>query len=436
MNTAPKEVLSCLPGLDGGDADALIALRSSSGADLDQHRLGAGALTQAKAIGISNFITTKTKRFSADIVAASGDGRGFKRLRCVFDMTGTVPKMLYSKDLTHLGWPLDPQILEDLRQGRVPAVQSTPFQQGSSTGTKSAVGRIELMAKTVLGIAFGPGLIQVAELSYDAASARLLRAADFLLTGGDTLDKPLELGKKFGAFLKDKKFSAKQAIAGLPTQWLMLKEKNVPAMNAENLAGVLRLQAERDFSLEPTDLILDYAAGESDGKSARALLLTATLRDRVEHIAAVLKTAGLTARVLTSSALALATASYAGTLVSVGRVRRGNGRARERQRVRAVRARVFDLRSTALGRARCRRRPPHASRCAPPIPPRPSDCGTARTSTPMHDRRVGARARRARHARSINSPAWTRRQNVPNAQRFGHAAALARLAKNRPTPPR
>lgn len=137
VNTAPKEVLSCLPGLDASDADALIALRSSSGADLTSVAWVLTALTQAKAVGISNFITVKTKRFSADIVAASGDGRGFKRLRCVFDVSGTVPKILYSKDMTHLGWPLDPQILSDLRVGRAPASQATPFS-GNSQGPQSS----------------------------------------------------------------------------------------------------------------------------------------------------------------------------------------------------------------------------------------------------------------------------------------------------------
>ena len=136
------------------------------------------------------------------------------------------------------------------------------------------------MAKSVLGMAFGPGLIQVAEITVDAKSVKAARAADFVFSEGDTLDKPLELGKKFSAFLKENKFSAKQVVAGLPTQWLMVKTKTVPAMAAGNLAGMLRLQAERDFSIEPNDLVIDYVFGEMDrATGAVAPPLAARRRD-------------------------------------------------------------------------------------------------------------------------------------------------------------
>ncbi|MEI6232787.1 MAG: hypothetical protein WCT04_07035 [Planctomycetota bacterium] len=176
------------------------------------------------------------------------------------------------------------------------------------------------MAKSALGIAVGPGFIHVAEVSFDIAATSLVRVAAFTFSDGDTLDKPVELGKKFDAFLKENKFTAKRAVAGLPTQWLMLKMKTVPTMSAENLAGMLRLQAERDFSLDPNDLVLDYITGESESSEggSRSLLLTAALNTRVEQIRAVLKTAGLNAVALTSSALTLASACSSGTVFCVG----------------------------------------------------------------------------------------------------------------------
>ena len=177
------------------------------------------------------------------------------------------------------------------------------------------------MAKSVLGMAFGPGLIQVAEVAVDAKTVKAARAADFIFSEGDTLDKPLELGKKFSAFLKENKFSAKHVVAGLPTQWLMLKTKTVPTMTAGNLAGMLRLQAERDFSIEPNDLVIDYVFGEMDRASAaaaRPLLLAAAMRTRVEQIRALLKAANLAPLALTSSALSLAVGTFAGSVISVG----------------------------------------------------------------------------------------------------------------------
>ncbi|MEI6232786.1 MAG: type II secretion system protein GspK [Planctomycetota bacterium] len=139
INTAPKEVLQCLPGMAEGDGDALIARRTSSGTDLTNVAWVLDTLSAPKALTISNYITAKSKRFSADIVAVSGDGRGFKRMRCVFDASGTVPKVLYCKDMSHLGWPLDPGILEDLRAGKAvtPGTQTSPLQQNSQKSNTS-----------------------------------------------------------------------------------------------------------------------------------------------------------------------------------------------------------------------------------------------------------------------------------------------------------
>ena len=160
--TAPKEVLMCLPGLEDSDASALIAKRislgalsssstsASGGAGLSNSRLSSAmsssplssglssgltgssvsatadlynpwwvvqAITPQKAAGIGGRITTRTSRYSADIVSVSGNGRSFRRCRIVVDAQKT-PKIIYRQDLTHLGWPLAPEILTALRSGK------------------------------------------------------------------------------------------------------------------------------------------------------------------------------------------------------------------------------------------------------------------------------------------------------------------------------
>src|SRR5207237_94640 len=99
-------------------------------------------------------------------------------------------------------------------------------------------------------------------------------------------------------------------------------EKTVPPLSAENLAGMLRLQAERDFSLEPENLSADYCAGErreGDGSpGSLAVLVVAALRERVEQISIMLKSAGVWVRAVTSSALALSSALGKETLLSAG----------------------------------------------------------------------------------------------------------------------
>lgn len=286
------------------------------------------------------------------------------------------------------------------------------------------------MAKLVLGIAFGPGLIQVAELAFDAKSAKLLRAAEFVFTDGDSLDKPVELGKKFAAFLKQNKFGAKQAVAGLPTQWLMLKEKTAPAMSAENLAGMLRLQAERDFSLEPTDLVLDYVAGdaaEADGKGARPLLLAAAMSARIGHIATVLKTAGLSVRTLAASSLELSLASYAGTVLSAGPfgaelhlLSRGN------LVTPCVLASSISEDGAWIASATAEGRRALGMRAADPSAPVGLWNGAHIGAGNIADLANGLGA----PIRALSQFAGVDASAVPDAQRFGHATALARLGKS------
>ncbi|HRU07203.1 MAG TPA: type II secretion system protein GspK, partial [Candidatus Brocadiia bacterium] len=91
VNTAPKKILMCLPGLEESGADALISARQAEGADLTSVAWVAKALSKEKAAAIGPWITTRSYQFSADIVAVSGDGRAFRRYRAVVDARSSPP---------------------------------------------------------------------------------------------------------------------------------------------------------------------------------------------------------------------------------------------------------------------------------------------------------------------------------------------------------
>ena len=118
VNTAPKEVLLCLPGIEESDVDALIQNREKSGADLSSILWVAEILDPAKARGIGRYITVKSSQYSADIVAVSNNGRAFARYFVVVDVAQGTPEMIYKQSLHYAGWPLDPEILETLRAGQ------------------------------------------------------------------------------------------------------------------------------------------------------------------------------------------------------------------------------------------------------------------------------------------------------------------------------
>lgn len=125
INTAPKEVLMTLEGMSESDADTLIAQRPVAGTSLTNpgsiawvlDAFGNAQRVQQKLIDLGNQITGRGEFYSADIVAASGNGRSFRRVRIVVDISSTGPKIVYRRDITDQGWPLDESILQSLRDG-------------------------------------------------------------------------------------------------------------------------------------------------------------------------------------------------------------------------------------------------------------------------------------------------------------------------------
>jgi type II secretory pathway component PulK len=117
INTAPKEVLMCLPGLEESDADALLSYRESK-SELPSIAWIVEVLDQNKAVAIGSYITVRSQQYSADIVCLSGNGRAYQRYKAVLDMQSGTPKVVYWKSLTSFGWPLNRDIVTALREGR------------------------------------------------------------------------------------------------------------------------------------------------------------------------------------------------------------------------------------------------------------------------------------------------------------------------------
>ena len=121
VNTAPKEVLVCLPGLEEQRRRRPGVLSD------DQHQRGeepnsiawvTEVLDQTKAVGIGQYITVRSYQYSADIICLSGNGRAYKRYQAVLDTQSTPPRVVYWRSLTHFGWPLQPEIVAALKKGQ------------------------------------------------------------------------------------------------------------------------------------------------------------------------------------------------------------------------------------------------------------------------------------------------------------------------------
>ena len=291
-------MLRCLPGLDDSDAQTIIAKRQSDNTVGGMAWL-ADTITPAKAAAIGGLITGRSAQYSADIVGVSGDGRAYKRVRIVLDTSKTPYTMVYRKDLTALGWPLEGD--SGISAGRTGSFRGIEQCQGRRISVR------QLRAKKILGVAITAESFLVAEIHCTGAGGRreLRRCAEFRYPEGTSAADLAPLGRPFAQFLRQQGFSANQVVIGLPTNWVMSRSKELTPADIAAAANILRLQAETDFSTDLKDLVYDYA-GEPDRSKARSVFLMATPRARLEQIVEMARSARLNVRALTPTVASLA----------------------------------------------------------------------------------------------------------------------------------
>jgi type II secretory pathway component PulK len=64
------------------------------------------AVVQTLAGARRDYLTTRAFQFTADIAAVGPFGRGYRRVKFVFDISEGAPKIIYRQDLSRLGWAL------------------------------------------------------------------------------------------------------------------------------------------------------------------------------------------------------------------------------------------------------------------------------------------------------------------------------------------
>jgi type II secretory pathway component PulK len=66
------------------------------------------------ALARGNTVTTRSYQFMADVAAVGPFGRGYRRVKFIFDVSDGSPKILYRQDLSRLGWALGEKARENL----------------------------------------------------------------------------------------------------------------------------------------------------------------------------------------------------------------------------------------------------------------------------------------------------------------------------------
>ena len=67
------------------------------------------------ALQAAPYLTSRSYQFTADIAALGHHGRGYQRVKYIFDTSEGAPRIVHRQDLTRLGWALGEDAREDLR---------------------------------------------------------------------------------------------------------------------------------------------------------------------------------------------------------------------------------------------------------------------------------------------------------------------------------
>jgi DNA uptake protein ComE-like DNA-binding protein len=117
VNAAAVGALQCLPELTEADAQLLAEARvdAEPGQSLAWML---DVLPQEKLLAAAaGGITGRSYQYTADILSVVANGRAFRRVRYVIDVSTDSPKVVHRLDLSHWGWPLDMSLLNRLRAG-------------------------------------------------------------------------------------------------------------------------------------------------------------------------------------------------------------------------------------------------------------------------------------------------------------------------------
>ncbi len=155
-----------------------------------------------------------------------------------------------------------------------------------------------------LGVSVGDASLTVAQVHASSAGARVGKTGVFTFTEGMTWEKPQEMGKAFGAFLKERGFSARHAVIGLPSHWTLVDARMVPDASEVVVQGVIRMVIEREYQPEGKDWIFDYVRN-APVEGRFEVVLAATSAQRVERVNQMALAAGFNKPKVTPTLLAL-----------------------------------------------------------------------------------------------------------------------------------
>ncbi|HZV34189.1 MAG TPA: helix-hairpin-helix domain-containing protein, partial [Verrucomicrobiae bacterium] len=119
VNTASLAVLNCIPGLTNGMAQNLVSYRASNTNNLNGSIAWVTQVLDANTIAQAGpYLTGRSYQYTVDVAALGHNGRGYRRVRFVYDTRRGVPVIVHRQDLSRLGWALGKEVRDKWLLGK------------------------------------------------------------------------------------------------------------------------------------------------------------------------------------------------------------------------------------------------------------------------------------------------------------------------------
>lgn len=159
---------------------------------------------------------------------------------------------------------------------------------------------------TIISLVLGDRSAVLAQVAADKNGRAVQRVGRFDAPEGTRLlDRPADTGAALAAYLAGHGFNAKKGVVGVPARWLIAQERDLPPIDVNGAADLLRLAAERLSLAESGTMVADYA-GVVDAKSASRVLLVGMLKPQLDKIRQFVEAAGLQMEAVCPTSLAIA----------------------------------------------------------------------------------------------------------------------------------
>lgn len=170
------------------------------------------------------------------------------------------------------------------------------------------------MESTSIGLDIGASAVRAAEIGFGRDSRSLRRYGQVGLPPGAVVDGEVinlpVVTEALRRLWNEVGFTGRKVVLGVSGHRVIVRQADVPALNEEDLRSALRFDAQELIPIPMEEAsfgfqILDRSATAEDGKSAMRILLVAAHRDLLRSHLAALKGAGLEAKAIDATPLAL-----------------------------------------------------------------------------------------------------------------------------------